>query len=341
MNHSMASQELFPLLSQALAARARLLADTQTNALRLFAGFYEGFPGLVVDLYDRTLVLFDHRDTLSAMDAWMDEIQQFYLDRLPQINCVVRKSRNSPDPDAKNGVLTFRDVPAEHITELGIQYAVDLTLNQDASFYLDTRNLRKWLKENSRGLSVLNTFAYTGSLGVAALAGGAAAVVQTDRNKSFLALARTSCMLNHLDLGKMKLRPVDFFVEISQLKAKGDLFDLVLLDPPFFSVTDNGTVDQQESSARLINKVRPLVKDGGRIVAINNSLFLSGEAYKQTLDELCVSGFLTIEAIIPVPDDVTGFPATVTGQAPVPPAPFNHPTKIVVLQDQAQIAKKL
>ncbi|MCK7505726.1 MAG: class I SAM-dependent methyltransferase [Desulfobacterales bacterium] len=36
-----------------------------------------------------------------------------------------------------------------------------------------------------RGRSVLNTFAYTGSLGVAAMAGGAVRVTQTDRNRQF------------------------------------------------------------------------------------------------------------------------------------------------------------
>jgi len=332
MNESSPKDTIFSLLSTALDARSELLAGNQTNAIRLFAGFYEGFPGLAADLYDRTLVLFDYRDTLTSLDAWMDAVQQYYLASLPQIDCVIRKSRSSPDPLQKNGVLTYRDSPADQVSEFGIHYAVDLTLNRDASFYLDTRNLRKWLLENSSGSAVLNTFAYTGSLGVAALYGGAAAVVQTDLNKNFLALARTSSMLNHLDLGKMKLRPVDFFVEIGQLKKSGGLFDLVLIDPPFFSKTDKGRIDQQASAARLINKVRPLVKDGGRIVVVNNSLYLSGEEYMQTLTELCADGYLKLGEIIPVPEDVTGFRATTVDQPPVSPAPFNHPTKIVVLE---------
>ena len=332
MEETSSLDSVLKLLSTALEARSELLAGGQTSALRLFAGFYEGFPGLAADLYDRTLVLFDYRDTLTSLDAWMDAVQQFYLARLTQIDCVIRKSRSSPDPLQKNGVLTYRDSPADQVSEYGVRYALDLTLNRDASFYLDTRNLRKWLLENSRGCSVLNTFAYTGSLGVAALAGGAAAVTQTDLNKNFLALARTSCMLNHLDLGKMKLRPVDFFVEIGQLKKSGALFDLVLIDPPFFSTTEKGRVDQQASAARLINKVRPLVRDGGRIVAINNSLYLTGIEYMQALTELCADGYLKLTDIIPVPEDVTGTPGTLVGEPPVSPAPFNHPTKIVLLE---------
>jgi len=63
-------------------------------------------------------------------------------------------------------------------------------------------------------MDVLNTFAYTGSLGVAALAGGAVHVLQVDRNGRFLELARRSAMANHLDLGRMKLRADDVFNEI-------------------------------------------------------------------------------------------------------------------------------
>ena len=118
-----------------------------------------------------------------------------------------------------------------------MHYALNLLINQDASFYIDTRNLRRWLLDHAAGWQVLNLFAYTGSLGVAALAAGASRVVQGDRNRKFLALARRSAMLNRLDLGKMKTLAVDFFRQVSQLKGSGDLFDCVILDPPFFSTT--------------------------------------------------------------------------------------------------------
>jgi 23S rRNA (cytosine1962-C5)-methyltransferase len=211
-------------------------------------------------------------------------------------------------------------------------YAIDLLMNQDASFYLDTQNLRSWLLKNAADWQVLNTFAYTGSLGIAALAGGAARVIQTDRSKKFLALARDSAMRNHLDLGKMKLRVGNFFSKVAQLKRQKALFDCVILDPPFFSSTNKGTVDLVNESTRLINKVRPLIKDSSWLVAINNALFLSGRDYVQSLERLCEDGYLAIEQFISVPADITGFPETISGQPPANPAPFNHPTKIAILK---------
>jgi 23S rRNA (cytosine1962-C5)-methyltransferase len=320
------------LLAGALKVRLEFVEGEHTSAFRLFNGFYEGIRDLTVDVYGKTLVLVGYGEDLDAANLLLQETRDFYLENLPWITCVISKYRTSEYAEDRRGTLTFGSKPDTEITELGCRYAVDLQMNQDASFYVDTRNLRKWLIENASGLEVLNTFAYTGSLGVAALAGKAARVVQVDRNPKFLDLARISVISNHLDLGKMKLTAVDFFVEIGQLKRKGQLFDIVILDPPFFSVTDKGTVDQGESSTRLINKVRPLVKDGGRIIAINNALFVSGKEYMNSLKELEQSGFVTVEETIPIPADITGYSETIVGQPPADPSPFNHPTKIAVLR---------
>jgi 23S rRNA (cytosine1962-C5)-methyltransferase len=45
-------------LEHALAARADLLDERHEFAFRLFNGFYEGYPDLVVDVYARTLVIY-------------------------------------------------------------------------------------------------------------------------------------------------------------------------------------------------------------------------------------------------------------------------------------------
>lgn len=320
------------LLSTALDKRRSLIAADHTSAFRLFNGFYEDAPDLVVDVYGSTLVLFIHSKNETESIELAQLARDTLLISLPWIKCVLVKYHHAAEKELRNGVLTFGKTPDESIIEHGVKYALDLGLNQDASFYLDTRNLRAWLIAHSKGLEILNTFAYTGSLGVAALAGGAARVIQLDRNGRFLDMARRSAMLNRYDLGKMKLTAVDFFVGAGQLKRAGSLFDLVILDPPFFSVTESGMVDQARESHRLINKVRPLVKNEGRIVAINNSLFLEGAEYLRSLESLCQDGYMEIEEIIPVPEDITGYPETVVHKPPVDPAPFNHPTKIVVLK---------
>ncbi|MBN1370365.1 MAG: class I SAM-dependent methyltransferase [Anaerolineaceae bacterium] len=316
-------------LAAALNARAALLDAPHHTALRLLNGFYEGCPELVIDLYGTTLLLFDYAD--SPQPERIGTALALLREHLPWAQAAVVKTR-AGSPEARRGVLAFGQAPERKICEHGVWYALDLQMNQDAGFYLDTRGLRGWLKSNSTGLRVLNTFAYTGSLGVAALAGGAQRVLQTDLDRRFMRLAQQSCRLNGLSCSDRDFLAGDFFSVASRLRNSKQRFDLIILDPPFFSTTQRGRVDQLNQSARLINKVRPLSEDGGRIVAVNNALFLSGADYLRSLEALCQGGYMEVEELIPVPQDVTGYPATIQTVAPADPAPFNHPTKIAMLR---------
>ena len=325
-------RDLDQSLKRACQHRADFIQNREIEAFRLFSGFYEGEPDLVIDLYGATLVLWGYAATESENIQNFDRAQNILLSEMPEISCVLQKFRTAAAKNLRRGKVVFGSSPTSKIVDNGVWYSLDLQLNQDACFYLDTRNLRTWLQENAGGWRVLNTFAYTGSLGVAALAGGANQVVQTDRNHKFLALARNSGMLNRLDIGKMKLRAMDFFSEIARLKRSQASFDCVIVDPPIFSTTKKGTVNLVSESVRVINKVRPLIRDGGYLVTLNNALFLSGADYYQSLVDLCAAGYLEIETLIPVPPDVTGFPATIVTTPPSDPAPFNHTTKIAILK---------
>ncbi len=319
-------------LAQALEARAGLFDAKHEGALRLFAGFYEGNPDLVIDLYARTLVMHNYADPPEAGQTAVLAARDFLLRRLNWITAVVVKARHAADPAQRRGVLIHGARADTRIREHGVRYAVNLLLNRDASFYLDTRNLRAWALGHLRGKTALNTFAYTGSLGAAAMAGGAQRVVHLDANRAFLNLAKETYTLNGFPIHKADFIAGDFWAVTSRMRREGQTFDCVFLDPPFFAAGDGGTVDLQRDAGRLINKARPLVADGGWLVAVNNALFVSGRDYLRTLEDLCADGFMQVEQIIPVPADVTGYPHTLAGAPPVDPAPFNHPTRIAVLR---------
>jgi 23S rRNA (cytosine1962-C5)-methyltransferase len=320
------------LVANTLAARAELIDEKHNSALRLFNGFLEGEPDLTVDLFGRSLVIYNHTDPPEGSNEKVQRAWQFYRVALPWIKAVVVKARYAPSADARRGVLVYGDELDRKVYENGVWYSLDLHLNQDASLYLDTRRLRAWAKTNLGGRRVLNTFAYTGSLGVAAQAGGADRVIQTDLSRRFLNLAKTSYTLNGFLIDKEDFIASDFWQVVSAMKRRSEMFDCVFLDPPFFSTTPGGRVDLVNQSQRVINKVRPLVSDGGWLVAINNSLFLGGHDYHNLLENLCADGYMRIEELIEVPPDCTGYPQTITAALPTDPAPFNHATKIAVLR---------
>ena len=323
---------LVPLLAAALAARTALFDPRHEAAFRLFNGFLEGYPGLVVDLYARTLLIHNYSDPPQDAQAACLTVHQYLRPHFPWLQAIVLKTHHALTTHAQQGIILEGTTVARRVREHGVWYAVDLQLHRETGFYLDTRNLRAWALATLADKSVLNTFAYTGSLGVAAQAGRARRVMQLDRNRTFLNMAKTSQTLNGFVITKSDFRVGDFWTQINHLKRRGEQFDCVLVDPPFFAATRKGTVDLMTQSHRLLNKVRPLISDGGYLVAVNNALFLSGVKYLQSLEALCADGYVSIEGLLPVPSDCTGYLETRVGTPPVDPAPFNHSTKIAVLR---------
>ena len=240
------------------------------------------------------------------------------------------KCRKCSSIELKRGKPLLGDKLPDYIKEKNTYYAIDLRLNQDASFYIDTRLLREWLSKNSADKSILNTFAYTGSYGTAALSGTAQKVIQTDINKRFLNIASRSYNLNHYSTKKNPLITSDFFKLVSNLKHQDRLFDMVILDPPYFSSTSSGRISMNDQTLKMINKVRPLVAHDGNLIIINNALFVSGKSFMGTLEQLCSSDYVQYNDMINVPDDITGL-NTGINKLPADPAPFNHATKIAIL----------
>ncbi len=327
----MKPQPSIPLLEAALAARVNLFDSRHESAFRLFNGFTEGYSDLVIDIYARTLVVQNYADEPEQGKLLVQEVKEFLQNKLPWLRAGIVKTRDGRTQEEKRGTLLFGEKPDQKIKEHDIWYSIDLTMNRDASLYLDTRNLRKWITENMNDKSVANFFAYTGSLGVAALAGGASRVLQHDLNRQFLNVAKTSYTLNGYSIHNGDFISADFFEQVSKFKRTGETFDCIIIDPPFFSTTSKGRIDQERASQRIINKVRPLIKDHGYLIAINNALYVSGKEYMQTLESLCEDGYLKIRELISVPDDFAGYPETRSGNLITDPAPFNHSTKIAVL----------
>ncbi|HSM70893.1 MAG TPA: class I SAM-dependent methyltransferase, partial [Anaerolineales bacterium] len=154
------------LVEEAIASRSTLFDPRHESAFRLFNGFHEGYPDLTLDVYGRTLVIHNYADEPRGNKELIQEAIEHLQQTLDWLHAGIIKTRKGSTQQEKRGQLVFGEKIDRRIKEHGIWYAIDLTMNRDASFYLDTALLRKWLTENMESKSVLNTFAYTGSLGV-------------------------------------------------------------------------------------------------------------------------------------------------------------------------------
>ena len=141
---------LIPMLENAIEARASLFDARHETAFRLFNGFFEGNPDLVVDLYASTLVIHNYADDPAQGRVLAEQAGQFLQDALSWLRAGIVKTRNGKTQEEKRGQLIFGEKPDTKIKEHGVSYSIDLMMNRDASFYLDTRTLRKWLIDHTK-----------------------------------------------------------------------------------------------------------------------------------------------------------------------------------------------
>ncbi len=319
-------------LKTALARRADLLGEPHRAAVRLFDGYREGLPGVVVELYERTLVGLDHRREpegfAAELERWLHELSA----ELGFVRSAVIKARRALDRQHRLGRVVLGDeaTVAKRVEEDGVRFRVDLTAYQDTTLFLDTRVLRRYLAKEMAGKRVLNTFAYSGSLGVAALKAGAKQVVNTDKSKPLLNLAKESYSLNGLAISKADFIADDFFTVAARLRKSERLFDTVIVDPPYLAEGDRARVDVATDLEALVDKVRPLVGHGGSLVLVVNALFMSGDALMQCFARLAKDGYIAFEQRLDVLGDCA--PPLASELACADPTPFNHPTKIAVLR---------
>lgn len=324
------------LVTTAIHRRRTLLSadPAHRQALRLCNGFTEELPELAIDLLGRTAVIHDYSSTTVDRKNLAELLHR----ELDFLQAVLHKQRNSENAAERNGILISGTRTDNYIVEHNVRYAVDLTMNHDNSFYSDTRFLRKYLLENSQNKRVLNTFAYTGSLGIAAAAGRASMVLQTDLSGKFLQTAYRSASLNGLNFSRKNFRCGDFFPVVGALRKLHTQFDCVIVDPPFFSRTAKGTIDLANNPLNVINKLRPLIADNGIMIVVNNALYLSGQDFLQKLASICDGTYLCLESFISIPEDFCYSNQSTSTPYPADPSPFNHPTKIVILRIHTKTA---
>ncbi len=227
-------------LEQAIVRR-RDLFDVQTTGYRLIHGESDGWPGLVLDRYDTTLVL---KIYTAAWLLRLDDTLALLKENVPGERIVLRLSRNiqafaEGRFQRRDGEIIFSQqaetVPGAPIIflESGLRFEVDVLRGQKTGFFLDQRENRREVETLAPGRRVLNAFSFSGGFSVYAARGGATAVTDLDISAHALAAAQRNFALNqnvpgvaacHHDIAQG-----DAFEWLAACAAK---FDLVVLDPP-------------------------------------------------------------------------------------------------------------
>ena len=282
---------LVPSLAAAFAARTDLLARLHaehTDAYRLFHGTVEGRPGLTVDRYGSLLLVQSFHQSLTPEE--FAALEGYYLGVLPGLTLVYNdRSRASS--------RTLNELPPEQLAtaqlprqahEMGVTYLVQARHEgQDPWLFLDLRAGRRYVRQHARDKSLLNLFAYTCGVGIAAAKAGARFVMNVDFAESSLAVGRNNAKLNELQFRPRFIKS-DAFAALRQLsgigqpervrgkrmppfpKLEAQQFDMVFLDPPRYAKSPFGVVDLVVDYPALFKPALLCTAEGGTLVCCNN-----------------------------------------------------------------------
>ena len=164
------------------------------------------------------------------------------------------------------------------VTEHGLKFGVDLTEGQKTGFYLDQRDNRQAAARYARGRRVLDMFCYSGGFGVAAaVSGGARSVLAVDSSAKATTLAKANADLN--GAANVTVETADAFEKLAALKAAGERFGMVILDPPKFARSRASLDDAMRAYHRINRLAVDLLEAGGILVTNSCSGAVSREDF--------------------------------------------------------------
>ena len=152
------------------------------------------------------------------------------------------------------------------ISESGLRYKLDLGQKQNSGLFLDMRYGRQWVQAQAQGQRVLNLFAYTCGFSVAAIAGGAAHVVNLDMARAALSRGRDNHRLNQHDLSQVTFLGHELFKSWGKVKKCGP-YGLVIIDPPTFQ---KGSFALSKDYQRILRQLPELLTPQGTVLACVN-----------------------------------------------------------------------
>jgi len=276
---------------QGALERRRDQFDEQTTGFRWINGESDGWPGLVLDRYDRTLLMklysavwFPRLDALRSLIKLHLQPERLVLRLSRNIQEIARREFSLSDGTVIHGSRLQGPVP---FLESGLRFEADVLRGQKTGFFLDQRENRRKIETLARDRTVLNTFSFSGAFSLYAARGGARRVVDLDISPHALAAARRNFALNlsHPAIAACETEQIQFDA-FDWLTANSEQkFDLVILDPPSLAKRET----EREGAIRAYGTLASLafshLAADGILLAASCSAHVSAEEFFQTVQD--------------------------------------------------------
>lgn len=278
-------------VGSALTTRSGLVEDDSTTAWRVINGENDGFPGLVLDRYDSTLVL------KLYTNAWLPhlrDIEPVIVEWLEPESIVVRFGRATLAGEQFGlfeGAALFGETPDEPVRflENGLHFEADVVEGQKTGHFLDQRENRAMVGTMAEEARVLDVFSCTGGFSVYAAAGGALEVTSVDQSPGAIETAQRNVDHNRADpfVERCDHHVIvgDAFDVMHRLWEDRRRFDVVVIDPPSFAQKQDSIRRGLSAYRRLTEAALKLLPDDGVLVQASCSSRISGEEFFATIHD--------------------------------------------------------
>lgn len=294
-----------------------MLADPQTDAVRIFHDAADGIPGLVIEQLGDVLVAQLHEERLAINPDDAHHICNLAKER--RACCAVyrkvyprdrsaalaRLEESHTDPTPWIGEPSAAEFA---VRDNGLRYLVRPYDGYSTGLFLEHRTNRARLHASAKDRRVLNTFAYTCAYSVAAAAGGAAEVVSVDVSRKYLNWGRQNFAANDLPTTPHAFLSADIFDYLRRAARQNRRFDLIVLDPPTFGRArrPRRTFSIRADLDRLVEEAVAILDPAGELLLCSNNRDTSLRRLEQAIATAAPSRRFQIVARPTLPTDFAG-----------------------------------
>ena len=259
-------------LARSLDLRRALGFSAQESTYRLVNAEGDGLPGFSVDRFGEYAVVCAPSRPLLPFARLLAEATLAAEGESRLHGAIIKvRSKDAQDRSHKDEVMGESPPEKYIVTELGVPYEVHLSGSLNVGLFPDMREQRRHIGRFVAGRRVLNTFAYTGALSIAAARAGADTVTSVDLSSGVLSWARENFRLSGFAAGDTRFR-----FEVSDVRRfmqreveRGNSYDTILMDPPTVSAARASQWSMKRDYPQLIALATKLLPPAGGILWVS------------------------------------------------------------------------
>lgn len=301
-------------LEKALEFRQRLFPDNfeKVNAFRLVFAEGDGFPGMIMDLFNDILVFQSHSVGMHQLKPLFSKIvTQIMGNKIQAVYDKSAATMQRTSGQLLENQFLLGNKGQTIITENGCKYHVDVENGQKTGFFLDQRENRKLLAKYAKNRTVLNMHAYTGGFSINAIKGGAKQVDSVDSSQKAVNMINKNIELNGLTNKNYQT------IEDNDIRYLNSMenhkYDLIILDPPAFAKNRTARHNAVQGYKRLNAAAMEKIKPGGILFTFSCSMVIDRKLFENTITAAAIKCQRKIAVIHTL------------GQPPDHPASIYHP----------------